>query len=105
MSEFAKTPKAPYYAVIFSSRMKESDGYGLMAEKMVELGSAQKGFLGIESARDSEMGITVSYWDSLDAIKAWKDHAEHTVAQQLGYEKWYSGFALRISKVERDTFF
>lgn len=106
MSKFTKTPQPPYYAVIFVSERTEGDnGYGEMSEKMVELACKQKGFLGVESARDSGLGITVSYWDSLEAIKEWKDHAAHKIAQDKGKSEWYKNFAVRISKVERDYFF
>lgn len=106
MSGIAKTPQPPYYAVIFASQRTEDDtGYGKMAEKMVELASEQKGFLGVESARDHELGITVSYWESLDAIKNWKENAAHKIAQERGKKEWYKNFALRVCKVERDNFF
>lgn len=60
MSGIAKTPEPPYYAVIFASQRTEGNrGYGKMADKMVELASQQKGFLGVESARDGELGITI----------------------------------------------
>ncbi|HRI61866.1 MAG TPA: antibiotic biosynthesis monooxygenase, partial [Saprospiraceae bacterium] len=96
----AKTPAPPYYAVIFSSIRTEGDnGYGNMAEHMVELAAKQPGFLGVESARD-EIGITVSYWESLEAIRQWKANAEHLVAQRLGREKWYSAYKTRICLVE-----
>ena len=50
MSFFAQTPLPPYYAVIFTSIRTEGDqGYGHMAEKMIELASRQSGFLGVES--------------------------------------------------------
>lgn len=102
MSLIAQTPEPPYYAVIFTSvRTKEDNGYEDMAKRMVELGSRQPGFLGIESARE-DVGITVSYWADLESIKAWKAHAEHQEAQRLGREKWYSAFKTRICKVERD---
>lgn len=98
----ANTPSAPYYAVIFSSLRTEGDnGYGEMADLMVELAAAQPGFLGIESARN-ELGITVSYWESLEAIRKWKAHAEHRIAQATGREKWYSAYKVRICLVERD---
>jgi heme-degrading monooxygenase HmoA len=106
MSGIANTPKPPYYAVIFASQRTEGDrGYGQMADKMVELASRQTGYLGIESARDEQLGITVSYWASLEAIKNWKENAAHQVAQERGKSEWYESFALRISKVERDYFF
>lgn len=97
----ADTLEPPYYAVIFSSlRTDVDDGYGEMADRMVELAKEQPGFLGIESARDG-VGITVSYWESEEAIRAWHAHAEHQVAQRLGYRQWYSSFRLRIARVER----
>nr|WP_263326978.1 antibiotic biosynthesis monooxygenase [Neobacillus sp. Marseille-Q6967] len=106
MSGIAKTPQPPYYAVIFASQRTEGDrGYGKMAEKMVELASKQVGFLGVESARDEGLGITVSYWESLDAIKNWKEHSVHQVAQDRGKNEWYKNFAIRVCKVERDSFF
>ena len=103
MASFAKTPEPPYYAVIFTSeRTDVDDGYGAVADRMVELATQQPGFLGVESVRDaSGLGITVSYWASLEAIAAWRAHAEHRVAQTAGRKKWYSHFELRVAKVER----
>jgi len=102
MSEIAKTPKPPYYAVIFTSLIKEdADGYGEMADKMVELAAAQPGFLGIESVRD-DLGITVSYWSDIESIKNWKSNVDHQKAQRMGREQWYVSFKVRVSKVERD---
>jgi heme-degrading monooxygenase HmoA len=98
----ATTPKPPYYAVIFSSVTSEhTEGYGLMAEKMVELVKQQPGYLGHESARNT-IGLTVSYWDSLEAIKNWKSVSAHLEAQQKGKDKWYTAYKTRICLVERD---
>lgn len=100
---FAKTPEPPYYAAIFSTQKSAGDnGYYLMAERMAELASKQPGFLGMESVRDGDgFGITASYWTSLEAIAAWKEHAEHQVAQQAGKRIWYEHYEIRIAKVER----
>ena len=102
MSDIANTPKAPYYAVIFSSHRTDGDnGYAEMAERMAELAAQQPGYLGMESAREG-LGITVSYWESLEAIRNWKQNAEHQEAQRLGHQQWYSSFRVRIAKVERE---
>lgn len=92
-----------YYAVIFSSHRKEGDnGYGEMATRMEELAATMPGFIGIESARgDDGFGITVSYWESEEAIANWKKHAEHRIAQARGRERWYSDYTVRVAKVER----
>ena len=98
----AITPAPPYYAVIFTStRTGEDSGYEAMSDAMVSLAAQQPGFLGIESARDS-LGITVSYWDSLEAIAAWKQNSAHLVAQDRGRALWYQDFKTRICRVERD---
>ncbi|MGF2686266.1 antibiotic biosynthesis monooxygenase family protein [Marinobacter sp. DUT-3] len=102
MSEIANTPKPPYYAVIFTSHRTDGDnGYAEMAERMAELAAEQPGFLGMESAREN-LGITVSYWESLEAIRNWKMNAEHQEAQRIGRQQWYSSFRVRIAKVERE---
>lgn len=96
----SNTPKPPYYAVIFTSIRTEVDkGYNEMSDKMVQLAFKQKGFLGVESARN-ELGITVSYWDSLEAIKKWKYNNKHTEAREKGRDEWYQQFKVRICKVE-----
>ena len=102
MSELSHTPEPPYYAVIFTSRRAvEHEGYGEMADRMVELARQQPGFLGIESVREGAIGITVSYWTSQEAIAAWKKHAEHRVAQAKGRAEWYDEYAIRVARVER----
>jgi heme-degrading monooxygenase HmoA len=102
MSVIAHTPTPPYFAVIFTSTRTPGDnGYSEMAEKMVTLAAQQPGFLGIESARE-EVGITVSYWADLAAIKQWKANTEHLSAQKMGHQSWYDAFKVRIARVERD---
>lgn len=97
----ANTPKPPYYAVIFSNTKNDAlQGYAETAQRMVELAHQQPGFLGIESASD-DIAITVSYWESLEAIAAWKANSEHLLAQKKGRQQWYQAFRLRVAKVER----
>lgn len=98
----AKTPKPPYYAVIFSSvKHNPAEGYNEMADEMFELAKQQEGYLGFESARE-EIGVTVSYWASLTAIKNWKANTRHLVAQKQGREHWYAQYKVRICLVEHD---
>ncbi len=97
--------EVPYYAVIFTSKRTEIDeNYSEIATKLVELAQLQEGFLGIESARN-EIGITVSYWKSLEAIKNWKQNLDHLDAQKLGVSKWYENYIVRIALVEKEYSF
>jgi heme-degrading monooxygenase HmoA len=102
MNMISKTPEPQYYAVIFTSvRTNGDNGYKETAENMLKLAAEQPGFLGAESARDMNgKGITVSYWESLEAIEKWKFHGEHRQAKEKGRTEWYSDFAVRIAKVE-----
>ena len=91
----------PYYAVIFTSKLStQVEGYEEMAQKMVALVKNEEGFLGVETAR-STIGITVSYWKSLDAIQAWRENITHQNAIELGKKKWYDEYSIRICKVIR----
>jgi heme-degrading monooxygenase HmoA len=94
-------PQPLHYAVIFTSRRKPLDeGYPETAARMEELARRQPGFLGVESARSEDgLGITISYWESPEAIAAWGRNAEHLIAQKYGREKWYEWFSLRIAAV------
>lgn len=106
----ATTPQPPYTAVIFTSIRAtggdtpyDEEGYGQTAARMEELAVRQPGFLGIESARNpGGLGITVSYWETDAAARAWKAVAEHLVAQRLGRERWYAQYRTRVATVGRD---
>ena len=95
--------KTGYYAVIFTSKRTPEDeaGYADMAERMYELATRQPGFIAVEHAREA-LGITVSYWESLQSIALWKDQTEHLMAQRQGRERWYESYHIRICKVERE---
>ena len=105
----------PYCAVIFSSTRAGrevddgndgndgNDGYDAMADRMETLAATQPGYCGIESARGRDgFGITVSYWATEDAARAWKGNAEHLVAQRLGNERWYEQWTVRVATVTRE---
>ncbi|MFY0604152.1 MAG: antibiotic biosynthesis monooxygenase [Flavobacteriaceae bacterium] len=94
--------RPPYYAVIFTTLTTDNlVAYEETAHRMEALAREQPGYLGIESAR-SDVGITISYWESMDAISQWKNNIEHTEARERGRAQWYQQYQLRICKVERE---
>ena len=101
--QLAVTPEPPYTAVIFTSvrTAEDEDGYADTDALLADLAAEQPGYLGVESARDG-LGITVSYWRDAEAARAWKAVAEHRLAQQLGRERWYACYRVRIATVERE---
>jgi heme-degrading monooxygenase HmoA len=102
MDNISDTLKPHYYAVIFSSvRTDVDEGYSKTANRMMELAYQQPGFLGVDFVRENKVGITVSYWQDIASIEAWKQQAEHKEAQRKGQEKWYKSYNIRIARVER----
>lgn len=102
MSKLATTPQPPYYAVIFTSLpASNQEGYAETAARMEALAKQQPGYLGLEHAR-ANIAVTVSYWESLEAIKAWKMNAEHAAARAKGRSTWYADFKLRVCLVEKE---
>ncbi len=88
----------PYYAVIFTSLHNDKiEGYMEMANKMEELAQQQPGFLGIDSAR-TKIGITVSYWESLEDIKSWKLHTEQWKLKKKGKINGTNGIMLECAE-------
>ena len=85
------------YVVIFTSQLNEDvAGYDQMARKMENLVNQQPGFLGMTSLRGDRAGITLSYWESLEAINNWKNNAQHQSAKLKGVKKWYADFETTI---------
>jgi heme-degrading monooxygenase HmoA len=106
VSSCYRSAMTPYYAVIFTAESTGPDPeYDRTAERMYELASAMPGFVGFESAAQGASEITVSYWASLDAIAAWRNHPEHLEAQARGRASWYRRFTIRIARVEREYSF
>ncbi len=101
---FTARPEAPYYAVIFTSQRTPEDaaGYAAAAAQMAALAAQQPGYLGAESAREAGgLGITVSYWRSMEDIAAWRGQLEHAATRDRGRAQWYSHYELRVARVER----
>ena len=91
--------KKDTYIVVFKSTLNPNhEGYAEMSKKMEEQVKTMPGFLSVCSAR-SEIGITLSYWDSLEHIKNWKENKNHLEAQRKGNSEWYAWYEVEIAKV------
>ena len=91
--------------MIFTSRRRAGDdGYAAAAEELVRLAAAAPGCLGAESVREpGGAGITVSYWESLEAIERFRADPVHAAARGRAPD-WYAEYAVRVCRVERDGF-
>jgi len=91
------------WVVVFTSILDEDADlniYAQWAKRMVDRAATQPGFIGVDSAR-SGLGITVSYWESAEAIDAWREDFEHAEARRLGRQAFYAQWSLHVAKVER----
>jgi len=64
-----------------------------------------KGFVSVErfeSLYEKGKLLSVSIWESEEAIKEWKAHAEHKLEQELGKTKYFHKYHIRVAKVERE---
>jgi heme-degrading monooxygenase HmoA len=105
MPFISRTPKPPYYAVVFTSINADVDHaeHIALSHRMVALAATYDGFLGIEPARNADgSGVAVSYWRDMEAIKAWARDPEHLSAKSKGRTIWYAHYMIRICKVERE---
>lgn len=89
-SGFAKTPKLPYYAVIFSAQRTQA-----------ELVAQQPSFLGMKSTRRRRLRHHGRLFESEEAFRNWKRNLEHAPAREKGRSTWYPHYELRVAKVER----
>lgn len=101
---FTKTPPPPYHAVIFTSqRTAVDDGYTELNDELYQEALKFDGYIGAETLRNAEgFGVAVLYWRDEESIRQWARYAKHIRAKQTGKEIWYSGYRVRIAKVERE---
>lgn len=91
------------YVVIFRARVRVLDAeYSRMAGRMRELALGEFGCLGFQAVTEGQDEIALSYWPSEDAIRAWKAHPEHLLAQRTGRERWYESYSVQVAEVTRE---
>lgn len=90
------------YAVIFRAEVAEVDEqYLSMAQRMRDLAIKEYGCLEFTAVTEGKQEIAISYWESKQQIKAWRENPEHQEAQRLGQSRWYRSYRVQVVKVER----
>jgi len=93
--------------VTFRNRMApgvDAQEYGQRVGKLFEIVTAMPGFRGIRSyeAEDGERMSLIEF-DSHESLAAWRENAEHAIAQELGKQKYYSEYHLQICELVRES--
>lgn len=91
------------YAVIFTAEVALLDSeYSETASRMREIAMAEYGCTEFISTTEGNNEIAISYWPSLDAIRAWKSNPDHLRAQALGKSRWYKSYNVQVVEVLRE---
>jgi heme-degrading monooxygenase HmoA len=91
------------FVVIFRAKVRQlDDEYALVAARMRELALSQFGCLDFSALTEGQNEVALSYWPDEASIRAWKSHAEHVLAQQLGRERWYESYMVQVAEVTRE---
>ncbi len=98
--------KDTYYAVIFTATKSDfKEGYEEVAKELADFVKNQKGFISMDSFQNDKNEITVSYWKTMEDIRAWSMNERHLEAKKGGKDKWYDSFSVRICEVKREYAF
>ncbi len=94
-------------AVIFEVEMnpgREQDYFDLAGKLRPQL-EAIDGFISVErfrSVSDEGKYVSLSFWRDEAAVKSWRQHAEHRIAQAQGKKTIIADFRIRVAEVVRD---
>jgi len=89
------------YAVIFRATVNTLDReYSATVERLHVL-AQEYGCRSLHSVMQGDEEVTLSYWDDLEQIKAWRQDPEHRKAQELGRSRWYAHYEVQICPIER----
>jgi len=91
------------YVVIFRAKIHSLDAdYARVATRMRDLALTQFGCTEFHAVTQGSDELALSYWPSEEAIRAWKSHPEHLLAQQAGRERWYESYSVQVAAMTRE---
>ena len=90
------------FVVVFRARIRHLDtDYSATASRMRDLALGQFGCLEFQAVTEGDQEIALSYWPDESSIRAWKQHADHLMAQQMGRERWYASYSVEVAEIRR----
>ncbi len=94
-------------AVIFEVTMKDgkTDAYFDLAASLKPALEEIDGFISVErfeSTTTPGKYVSLSFWRDEAAVAAWRDQAEHGLAQARGKAEIFADFRIRVASVLRD---
>jgi heme-degrading monooxygenase HmoA len=90
------------FAVIFKATVAElDDEYLHTAQRLKDLAFDKYGCQDFVSVTEGNEEIAISYWETEQQIREWKNDPEHRRAQRMGRDKWYQSFSVEVCEVIR----
>jgi heme-degrading monooxygenase HmoA len=90
------------FVVIFRAKIaKLDDEYNKVAQRLRDLALTEFGCLEFHALTEGNDEIALSYWPDQDKIRAWKQHSDHLIAQELGKKDWYESYSVQVCEVKR----
>jgi heme-degrading monooxygenase HmoA len=84
---------------------KYQETYLEHAQKMREEVEKIQGFISVErfqSLYEDGKLLSMSLWESEEAIKQWRAHTEHKLEQEMGKNTYFHRYHIRVARVERE---
>jgi len=80
--------------------------FGVLHQKMHAIVRDMPGFVSVKlfTAEDGEV-LALAEFDSLDSLKAWKEHPEHVMAQHRSRAEFFAAYHVQICSLIRETKF
>ena len=89
--------------VIFRAKIRHLDAdYAAVAARMRELALTQFGCLEFQAVSEGADEVALSYWPDEASVVAWKNHADHMLAQQMGRQRWYQSYVVQVAHIGRE---
>jgi heme-degrading monooxygenase HmoA len=88
------------FSITHRPDMPMSD-YEATGNRMVEIVSSMRGFLGMDYAATDGGELLVARFESHEALAEWRNHPEHQAAQQLGRERFFATYRIDVCEPVR----
>jgi len=92
----------PYFVTIVTTEFSGHDpeGYEAYRKELSAIVAKQTGFIGADLSFDGQKTISLTYWESEEAMVAWSKSTEHQETKNKSHAGgWYNSLRLEIAQV------
>ena len=94
------------FVVILKATVDDLDQeYTKALDKMKKLAIEEYGCLEFTAMMDGNKRMALSYWESEEEIRNWKQNSEHLDTQKMAKETWYKSYSVQVAEITREYSF